>query len=161
DEDGGPGKLTPGQHASCPGHAAFLQQDYGAAATVYRPVFIYTDPDKHGHRPHPARTGRTGKQRRADMAPAQPLPARGADAWVKAGNREARAARTERVKWLRECATGGKPPKVGAEFLAWYCTRTGYELRNSGESGHKLACEWLGVAVDARDEGVTAWGDRI
>jgi hypothetical protein len=123
DEDGGPGKLTPEQHASCPGHAAFLQQDFGAAETAYRPVFICTDPDKYGHRRHPALTG--GKPRRADLTEAERLAARFRDAWIKAGNREARAARTERLKWLREFAGRGKAPKEADEFMAWYYTTSG------------------------------------
>jgi hypothetical protein len=121
-------------------------------------VLICTDPDKYGHRRHPALTG--GKPRRADMTPDERLAARFRDEWVKAGNREARAARTERLKWLAGFTGRGKAPKEAGEFMAWYYTTSGYEFRTSGERGHALACDWLGIEVKA-DNDYTAWGDRL
>ena len=123
-------------------------------------MYICTDPEKYGHRRHPALTGST-KQRRVDMTEDERLAARFRDVWVKAGNREARAARAERLKWLRDFAARTKVPKEAAEFMAWYFTTSGYELRTSGERGHMLACEWLAIDVDAGDKDYTAWGDRL
>lgn len=149
-------QLTPDNHAACPGHAANVRST-GHRNAPWQATYMCTNPEKNGHERH---RSSSGKPRAADLPPDQRLAEAFRLNWTKAGNREARAARTIRMTWLREFAPRPRPPEETLDLMAWYFTTSGYELRTAGERGHMLACDLLGVEVTS-DKDYTGWGERL
>lgn len=131
DEDG---------HRDCPGHAAYLEQGYGArdAFTVTR-VFVCVDYPGNGHAHRHATAGKatapTEEQKAAASAERRD---------VIASNKAWESARIVRGTWLREFAARRKAPDGTAAYLGTCVARSDPALAEEG-GRHLLAHELLGL----------------
>lgn len=128
------GPLTADEHATCPGHAAYLYRDHGQTAVVFVPGYVCTAPRANGHRPlnstAPIRTTEEEREERRI---------------VRENNAAWRSAETVRREWLTKFAKRRTAPKGAVEYLVRAVTRQTYEL-NKVAPGNNLAAELLGLA---------------
>jgi ParB family chromosome partitioning protein len=144
DHDGTP--LTPDSHQHCPGHAAYPMRTITPTITdpttpPYRPVYLCTDPDGHGHtsrfhhtagrRDTPGTSSPTGRSAAQDRAD------------VTENNRRWRAATTVRRTWLREFLTRRTPPAGADRFLAARLAAADPDLTRALTRHHPLAATLL------------------
>lgn len=157
------GDLTPSEHAECPGHAAYLLQQWqpghtpwhdqddedddrdeevDAGGTTWVPVFVCTDAREHGHT---ARFGatQTAKPKVADLPPAEREAARLERQRVIQNNKAWASAQTVRRNWLKEFTARSKAPRGTATFLAATAAHDADVLADIG--GNHLAAELLGL----------------
>lgn len=132
--DGAGGSITPSDHASCPGHAAYMVVDWSAddqdGVHSYKPVYVCTQWAAQGHRP----CSRSGAQPEQDA---------GRRARVRRSNAALDAANAVRRTWIRDVLLGRpRPPVEGV---------TAYELR---------VARWAHANVSpiARDKGLERIG---
>jgi ParB family transcriptional regulator, chromosome partitioning protein len=143
DKDGE--RITDEQHASCPGHAAYLDSTQERVDSqwrrTWRAAFICTDPDANGHSSYTSRIHgsqeQTPAERQAELAEARRR---------RAGNAEWRAA----TKVRRDHITASIVPltslpkgwDVQAYRLAVLSGDT-YALQYAVSRHHPLGCHWL------------------
>lgn len=89
--------VTAKNHASCPGHAAYVQRNYGPA-DEFTPVYVCTDAKKHGHTDRHAAGGTTA----AALSDEDREKATAERRRVIAGNKAWKAATAVRRRWLAE-----------------------------------------------------------
>jgi ParB family chromosome partitioning protein len=142
--------LTEKNHAKCPGHAAYLRRGWQGGGRVWDAVYVCADPEVHGHLernasssskkdPSPDAQEQAAKQRRI----------------VIDCNKKWRSARTVRQNWLRNELLPRKaapddalPVIFGAISGSWFDSWD-RSLSEAISGGHGLACELLGVKVEA------------
>lgn len=169
DAEGTP--LDVGQHAECPGHAAYLSEDWvqqdsepiapegtdGADSDddaeddgwQLRWIAVWcTDPAAHGHQ------SRYGSRRSTDAGTAEPdeaaqeaakEAARQERRTVLDNNKAWRAAEPVRRDWLRALAARKTAPKGAAALITTALTTDSFTVRKAMECSVPLAAELLGV----------------
>lgn len=112
DLSNGPGMkaMTPSSHKKCPGHAAFINEEYNGGNSKMVPKFVCLDFKKHGHTPVGFRAINGGR----DTSPA----GKAERAEVIAGNRDWKTAIGVRRTWLRQFLAARTPPPTAAGFIA-------------------------------------------
>ncbi|WP_284740277.1 hypothetical protein [Amycolatopsis sp. RTGN1] len=168
--------LTAQDHASCPGHGAWIEDDHHDEKGDRVPVAVYGCADfrAHGHALSHAPTGRVDLTPRAtgtpsagddggaatgeenDLAAARAALAADERArteariirrWVRKNNELIDASEKPRRKWLAEFAQRKTAPKGAQLFLAKQKAHGGYELRRAFNQNHALARQLLGMPV--------------
>jgi ParB family chromosome partitioning protein len=127
-------QITPAGHASCPGHAAYIANDWRGARIVY----VCTQWPKAGHRDRYSSGGRPAS---APMSEDQKQERRE----VIANNKAWKSAETVRREWLRLFLLRKSAPKGAAGYLAGELARGLWELRRGMERGHQLAATLMGL----------------
>ncbi|HET8681578.1 MAG TPA: ParB N-terminal domain-containing protein [Micromonosporaceae bacterium] len=159
--------LTVEAHASCPGHAAFLDVRYDddpdgegedggepqEPASVWVPVYVCLDPAAHGHTskygvlwPSPAEKSEEQRERERERAERRD---------VIDSNRAWDSARKVRVAWLRTFLARRGGVKGTTAFAASMLAGCDLPLRQAMECRHQLAHELLGADISER-----GFGDR-
>lgn len=124
----------PEQHASCPGHAAYV--DYDLREERAKPVWVCTDWKTHGHySPFGGSTSGTGKKSEREK---QEL------ARSRVNKPAWRAAEQQRRKKLAEVLTAKTPPKKTMQFILACLVGGDHALRRAMEQHHTFVCELLG-----------------
>lgn len=131
DADGQP--ITGETHASCPGHAAYLEPAWGDQP--YRPVYVCTDWKANGHR-DANRASTAGAMSDTDKAERRT---------VIANNKAWKSAETVRPDWLSTFLARKSPPKAAAAYLAGELLRGTHELRRAMER-RTVVADVLGIA---------------
>lgn len=133
--DGASGSITPSDHASCPGHAAYMVVDWSVddqdGVHSYKPVYVCTQWAAQGHRDFHSRSGAQSEQDAERRAR------------VRRSNADLDAANAVRRTWIRDVLLGRpRPPVEGV---------TAYELR---------VARWAHANVSsvARDKGLERIG---
>ncbi|MGW8568651.1 ParB/RepB/Spo0J family partition protein [Isoptericola sp. NPDC055881] len=126
--------LTPEAHAECPGHAAYVRSRWSSVSVVY----VCTNWRTHGHgdkyaSASPTKSGPMTDEQKAERRT------------VIENNKAWKSAEVVRREWLAEFAKRKTAPKGAAEYVARAIATDTYTLRRSGEGGHPLACQWLGI----------------
>lgn len=123
--------LTAEEHATCPGHVAWITTSGDEPEIVYG----CEDYRAHGH-----------MRATAPSAPSTPMSEedRAARREVIANNKAWRSAETVRRAWLATFAKRKTAPKGAAAFVARVLI-DGYKIDQSRQQGHRLAHDLLGV----------------
>ncbi|HET6286477.1 MAG TPA: ParB/RepB/Spo0J family partition protein [Amycolatopsis sp.] len=130
--------LTPEEHAGCPGHAAYAEDDLEETAADI--VYVCTDPDAHGH------VRRGGGQVEPDRA------YKAAEAKRAAKNNEAwRKAKQERRAWLVKLFTAWsrrKPADLPKRVHHWLALAEvlASDFLSDAAPKHSYACQLLKIA---------------
>jgi ParB family transcriptional regulator, chromosome partitioning protein len=127
-------QITLAGHASCPGHAAYIANDWRGPRIVY----VCTQWTQAGHRD---RYNNGGRPASAPMTEAEKPERRE----VIANNKAWKSAETVRREWLRLFLTRKSTPKGCAAYLAGELSRGPWELRRGMEHSHQLAATLLGL----------------
>ena len=143
--DGDGGSITPSDHASCPGHAAYMVIDWSAddqgGVHSYKPVYVCTQWAAQGHRP----CSRSGAQPEQDA---------GRRARVRRSNADLDAANAVRRTWIRDVLLGRPRPPV--EGVAAYELRVArWAHANVSPIARDKGLERLGVDPDSLVEPAT------
>jgi ParB family chromosome partitioning protein len=157
-------EISAKDHATCPGHAAYVkaqwvadnddddedgedgdddnEAEYGdrESHVEYVTLYVCTDPPANGHRscwdrPVAPRPAQTDEQREAANAERRRVVANNA-AW--------RSAAAVRKDWLARFLTRKTAPKGAAAFVAGSLARADHDLRKALESPHLLSHRLLG-----------------
>lgn len=158
--------LDASTHAACPGHAAYITEDWQQTASRSEPIdpegsdededddgwvlvstaiYVCTDPQAHGH---PTRYGSrsvTSGGHTAEPDEAQKLAETEKRRATLANNKAWRAAEPIRRDWLRALAARKTAPKGSAAFLTAALAHDSFTLRKAMEKSVPFACELLGV----------------
>lgn len=143
--DGAGGSITPSDHASCPGHAAYMVVDWSAddqdGVHSYKPVYVCTQWAAQGHRP----CSRSGAQSEQDA---------GRRARVRRSNAALDAANAVRRTWIRDVLLGRPRPPV--EGVAAYELRVArWAHANVSQVARDKGLERIGVDPDSLVEPAT------
>ena len=143
--DGDGGSITPSDHASCLGHAAYMVIDWSAddqgGVHSYKPVYVCTQWAAQGHRP----CSRSGAQPEQDA---------GRRARVRRSNADLDAANAVRRTWIRDVLLGRPRPPV--EGVAAYELRVArWAHANVSPIARDKGLERLGVDPDSLVEPAT------
>jgi len=148
--DGNGKGVSPQGHATCPGHAAYVQSRWGEIRTGY----VCLDPAANGHSVRTSSNNARGPLTDQQKAERRELVANN-KAWLS-------AEKVRRV-WLTQLLTRKTPPKGAAQFIAGELTRGGVTLprQYDAKDGAMLA-ELLGVksSRDAIANGESATDGR-
>lgn len=134
-------QVTPDNHATCPGHAAYLSPAWEypdgetgtAPALTYRPEYVCTDWKANGHT-----TARSG-------APAPTTEqAKAERRRVVENNKAWRSATEVRRQWLRQLLQRKTAPKGTVTFVLSCLAAGDHELRRSMERDHLTTRDLLG-----------------
>ncbi|MFE5567031.1 hypothetical protein ACFQ68_18745 [Amycolatopsis japonica] len=155
--DSEPGSvMTAEQHSNCPGHSAWLHEDYQDGHTVMTAEYGCADFLKHDHALSDAPAGRADftQYDTDDDNPAAALDsAQDAHAaaewqlraksiafkWVRESNQAWDGSGEKRREWLQGFVAKSAVPKGGQVFLATQKLKGGRALRRAMERKHKLA----------------------
>jgi ParB family chromosome partitioning protein len=151
--------LTPGAHASCPGHVAWIGEAWievpdqersdgsDGEDDGYEPGFtaIYgcSDPVEYGHvdvSTTPARSAHNSRQVSEEEASAERRR-------VLANNKAWRAAETVRREWLKTLVSRKTVPKRSLRYILMELAIGGYQLHDAMQKRHGFACELLGIST--------------
>jgi ParB family chromosome partitioning protein len=168
--DGDGNRLTEQSHRDCPGHAAVLRQDWehdptapaddedgdsgdgeddgGDYRVVFRPVWVCTDPQAHGHHGHfpTAQPGDGGQGQDADTSAEERAEAAKAKRReVIANNKAWRTAEQVRREWLTNLLARKSPPKGALRYICTELAGAHWALCSSISQGHQLAASLLGL----------------
>jgi ParB family chromosome partitioning protein len=127
-------QITPASHASCPGHAAYIANDWRGARIVY----VCTQWTQAGQRD---RYNSGARPASAPMTEAEKQDRRE----VIANNKASKSAETVRRQWLQRFLTRKSAPNGAAAYLAGELARGIWELRRAMERSHQLAATLLGL----------------
>lgn len=144
--DGDGGSITPSDHASCPGHAAYMVVDWSAddqdGVHSYKPVYVCTQWAAQGHRDFHSRSGAQSEQ---DA---------GRRARVRRSNADLDAANAVRRTWIRDVLLGRPRPPV--EGVAAYELRVArWAHANVSPVARDKGLERIGVDPDSLVEPAT------
>ena len=139
-------ELTIDEHATCPGHAAWVEYGGSWRPVTERmyPVYACTDWQANGHAELYAPSGETTEPGRNQASSPMTEQDKVDRREVIANNKAWDSATTVRRNWLREFLTRRTAPKDAATFIALTLAGCGHDLRRGMEHGHYLACELLG-----------------
>jgi ParB family chromosome partitioning protein len=170
DSEGNP--LDEANHAQCPGHAAYLSEDW-VQPTRSEPIapegsedddedddgwrlapvatFVCTDPDAHGHRSRYGSSRATSGGTPASEAEVEAAKEaeRAKRRTTLANNKAAREAEPIRRDWLRALAARKTAPKGAAALITTALTTDSFTVRKAMEKSVPLAAELLGL--DSRE----------
>jgi ParB family chromosome partitioning protein len=141
--DGDDQALDPDQHASCPGHAVWIEK-----ATSWHspsPAYACVDPQTHGHR---NRYGAGGENKLPEEAKAERRE-------VIENNKAWRAAEPVRRDHIRTLLNAGKVPKGTLRFVTAEIMADPAEI---GRGPDNLIAELAGVTAKATDTSLYQWG---
>lgn len=143
--DGAGGSITPSDHASCPGHAAYMVVDWSVddqdGVHSYKPVYVCTQWAAQGHWP----CSRSGAQPEQDA---------GRRARVRRSNADLDAANAVRRTWIRDVLLGRPRPPV--EGVAAYELRVArWAHANVSPIARDKGLERIGVDPDSLVEPAT------
>jgi ParB family chromosome partitioning protein len=131
---GAKGPLSPDEHSTCPGHAAWIDYDEEGRATA---VHVCTDYKTHGHLKWIDPATKTERTPMSDDD-------RAARREVVENNAAWRAAEGVRREWLATFVGRKTAPKDATAFIATALTFATGVLDKAGLGGHTLASTWLG-----------------
>lgn len=138
--------LTPAKHKKCPGHAAFIAEEYGAGAVSKMiPKFVCLDYKKHGH----TATGYRATTASRDTSPEGKAERRG----VIQGNRDWKTATGLRRTWLREFLAGRTAPPSAAGFIALSLATDSVVADARQRSNNAMAQFILGLVDEPKTSG--------
>ncbi len=155
-------QLDESKHATCPGHAAFLDDEWmhpdddnaddddEGWSLVYRPVFVCTAPAEYGHsRPGSTRstlhTSATAPEALAQEADQAAEEKRAARRTVLANNKAWRTAEPVRREWLSAFLGRKTPPKGALRFVISEVIHGAHELREAMAQAHSFGTGVLGI----------------
>lgn len=143
--DGDGGSITPSDHASCPGHAAYMVVDWSTddqdGVHSYKPVYVCTQWAAQGHRP----CSRSGAQSEQDAE---------RRARVRRSNAALDAANAVRRTWIRDVLLARPRPPV--EGVAAYELRVArWAHANVSQVARDKGLERIGVDPDSLVEPAT------
>jgi ParB family transcriptional regulator, chromosome partitioning protein len=164
--------LTPEAHASCPGHVAWIDEEWigfhagdscdaadddddDGYELIYVAVYGCTDPVAYGHiEPSAvsAHNSRNGKQVSNEEAKAERRR-------VINNNKAWRAAETVRRDWLKNFVVRKSPPKGGLRYILSELAAGSFQLRDAMEKDHRFACELLGIEAETLTATLNDVGD--
>ena len=133
--------LTAETHATCPGHAAYVNKDDEPVA-----VFVCKDYKAHGHL-------RIAAPANPDAPAKTPMSeeARAERRRVIENNKAWRSAEKVRRAWLATFAKRKTAPKDAPALIATaLCHQTAMLDKEGSQGGHHMAASWLGVASKNR-----------
>ena len=163
-------RLTEQTHRGCPGHAAFLEQEWVPSGDsdeqeesqdeatddddldgedddyrmIFHPVYVCLDPQAHGHISPSARSGKpNGTATEEDKEAAKAERRR-----VLRNNAAWRSAETVRREWLRSLLARRTAPKGALRYVLTALARGDWQLCQSMGQGHELGRELLGLSGD-------------
>lgn len=144
--DGDGGSITPSDHASCPGHAAYMVVDWSAddqdGVHSYKPVYVCTQWAAQGHRDFHSRSGAQSEQDAERRAR------------VRRSNADLDAANAVRRTWIRDVLLGRPRPPV--EGVAAYELRVArWAHANVSPIARDKGLERIGVDPDSLVEPAT------
>lgn len=144
DTDSSGTELTVEAHASCPGHAAYIEvlRFGGAPEPTVRTVYLCTDPDAHGHTSRYGSIGSgapAGDQRSGPKTDAEKADLR----CVRRNNTDWESATTVRIDWLTTFLRSKTAPRNAARFVAATLASGSHDLRRAMEGRHPLAHKLL------------------
>lgn len=144
--DGAGGPITPSDHASCPGHAAYMVVDWSVddqdGVHSYKPVYVCTQWAAQGHRDFHSRSGAQSEQ---DA---------GRRARVRRSNAALDAANAVRRTWIRDVLLARPRPPV--EGVAAYELRVArWAHANVSQVARDKGLERIGVDPDSLVEPAT------
>jgi ParB family chromosome partitioning protein len=149
--------LTPEEHATCPGHVAWVEEDWvrpdDAAdddeldeddnVLTYVAVYGCSDPITYEHveaKPT-SRNSRNGAQISDEEAKAE--------RWrVITNNKAWRAAEVVRRQWLTNFVARKTTPKAALRYILSELAAGSHQLRDAMERHHRFACELLSIDDD-------------
>lgn len=140
-------ELTPHAHARCPGHAAHvrMRQRWKEGAQP-RVDYYCTDATAYGHVLRWDITDQPGGGReKGPMTDTEKADRR----MVITRNKEWASATTVRRQFLAAFLAGKTAPKDAAGFIARALAGGSHDVRKAMESGHRTACELLGLPEPA------------
>jgi ParB family chromosome partitioning protein len=126
--------LTPEDHATCPGRAAYIARNYHGPVAVH----ACTDPATNGHVDRYATTAAVAS---GPMSEDQKAERRE----VIANNKAWKSAETVRRDWLRTLAARKTAPKDAGTFLAHTLATSADDAAHAASTGHALAHDLLGI----------------
>ena len=144
--DGDGRTITPSDHASCPGHAAYMVVDWSAddqdGVHSYKPVYVCTQWAAQGHRDFHSRSGAQSEQDAEQRAR------------VRRSNMALDAANAVRRTWIRDVLLGRPRPPV--EGVAAYELRVArWAHANVSQVARDNGLERIGVDPDSLVEPAT------
>ncbi len=161
---GAEGELTEQEHMGCPGHAAYVDEDWlypgdegypnpdadpdddDAAVYAATPVYLCLDWAKHDHKErYPSYSGSRAAIPAAEKTDEQRSAAAAERREVIAGNRAWDSAQTVRRQWLAELLTRKTAPPRAAAFIAGSFARRDHTVSHTLMNGIDLARELLGL----------------
>ncbi len=154
--------LTPQMHAQCPGHAAWLEEEWvsnggdedddDSWSRGWVPVYVCTDYQAHGHAP---RWGGhdSGRKTNAEMTAQEREQARAERRDVIDSNKAWDSAEAVRRDWLRTFLGRKTAPKAAAAFIATSLARADFAITRAFTGGNQLAYELLGIERTKRLHG--------
>lgn len=139
DDDSTP--IDPAEHATCPGHAAYIGSPYWNDEPVA--YYVCTDYQANGHQ-IPSWQQHTITAPDGGMTDEQKAERRR----VIDGNKAWRSATTVRREWLATFAARKSAPKGAAAMLGYVITHRGDDLVRAAREGQKMARDLLGIHAD-------------
>ncbi|HEX5495184.1 MAG TPA: ParB N-terminal domain-containing protein [Mycobacteriales bacterium] len=144
--------LSAEEHASCPGHAAFV--DVGSrwgSSDRLTAVYVCTDWRAHGHARRHAPAGMVDAGPDAAATPRAMSEAHKAERRrVIANNRAWDSATVVRRKWLRGFLARRSAPKDAPAWIATTLAAASREICKAMEAAHPQACDLLGMTSQER-----------
>lgn len=147
-------ELAADQHASCPGHAAFLEHrgSWRPMPERVAAVWVCTDVAGHGHAERYSPLGVTTTEKiTGPMTEEQKAQRRE----IVANNKAWDSATTVRRAWLATLLARKTAPADGARWIAETLAESGHDVRKAMESDHPVALELLGLTQPDRGYGRT------
>jgi ParB family chromosome partitioning protein len=142
-------------HASCPGHAAFVEAylEYDDEDDPYveighwvtEAIYVCTDPVANGHLKAAGTAAQANTPTDSSAEDAIEEAAREERRRVIANNKAWRSAETVRREWLKNLVAGKTPPKDALRFIFAELTDPVSPLRGNMDRRHPVACELLGT----------------
>jgi ParB family chromosome partitioning protein len=146
--------LTDQAHASCPGHAAFVEaytdyydDDQGneQEQLVTEVTYVCTDPVANGHLKATGTAAEGNKPRDTSVQDAADEAAREERRRVIANNKAWRAASEVRREFVKKLVARAKAPKGSPAFVAMWLADPVSPASNAINHRHSVACDLLGV----------------
>jgi ParB family chromosome partitioning protein len=145
--------LTDDAHASCPGHAAFVEayfeyddEEGDAGKWVTEVGYVCTDPVAFGHLKAAGTAAEANKPRDTSAQDAAEDAAREERRRVVANNKAWRSAETVRREWLKTFLARKTAPSGSIRFLT-NAVVDAYSVSRMAQSRHELATDLLGITV--------------
>lgn len=144
--------LTAERHASCPGHAAFIDDrvSWRPVAERVTAVWVCTDFLGNGHAERYTAVGATTNGK---VPGAMTEERKAQRREVIANNKAWDSATTVRRDWLRTFFARQAAPKDAPRWIAVILARGGHDARRAMESAHPVAVELLGIKGGSRGYG--------
>jgi ParB family transcriptional regulator, chromosome partitioning protein len=147
--------VTPEAHASCPGHVAWIDEEWVELphdeisddtiddddnwTLTYVAVYGCADPAANGHLPSPARSSARNSHEVFNEE------ARAGRVRVLRNNKAWRSAETVRREWLKAFVSRKSAPKGALRYVLASLAQGDYRLRDAMEKEYRFACELLGI----------------